>query len=582
MPLLAYPLALLGLAAIPAALAIYLLQNRFKRHTVSSIVLWQHLAVPKSGGVRVQHLRLPLLFFLEILALVLLALAAGDPRMPRPSSERLVVAVLDDSASMAAQGAHGSSHDRALKALAAELRRARASSLKCILAGVRPVVLDMPGPVPASLGSALEQWQCRAPADSLHSSVAMALELAGAHGQIVVVTDHAPPAPLDNERIRWIACGEPVNNIAIVEASRTPGVEVDRCFLAIANFGAEPARLPLAITHDDKVKESRQLGIAPGQTTRIIVPTAKTTEKFVASLPDDALGIDNSVCLLRPPTRRVKIEYALANKELDTAVRNAVEATGLASPLAAMPRLVVTDNPAAVSPPGAWIVRFTEPAKATPYVGPFAVDGDNPLVAGVGLDDVTWAAGTNSMPGTPVITAGSVMLMTERAMQGGCREINFNFSPEMSSVPRSPAWPVLFWNIMRCRGIEGPGPREANVRAGTDASVNLPPGVADVRIAAPGGTAVPVAARRSVVVFTPNLPGVYTVRAGDASYAVGSQFLSPAESDVRSRLSGEWGEGNAAVKMPLAFTSIAWMLAAAALLVLVFHLYAASRGGGGA
>src|ERR1035438_638304 len=78
-PFLIYPLALIALATVPALAAIYLLRNRFRRRQVSSLVLWRFHIQSKSGGAKIHRLQLPLLFFLELLALVLLVAAAAGP-----------------------------------------------------------------------------------------------------------------------------------------------------------------------------------------------------------------------------------------------------------------------------------------------------------------------------------------------------------------------------------------------------------------------------------------------------------------------------------------------------------------------
>ncbi|HEV2319102.1 MAG TPA: BatA domain-containing protein, partial [Verrucomicrobiae bacterium] len=83
-PLLTYPLALIALATIPALAAIYILRNRFRRRQVSSLVLWRFHVQSKSGGAKIHRLQLPLLFFLELLALLLLVAAATGPRWKLP------------------------------------------------------------------------------------------------------------------------------------------------------------------------------------------------------------------------------------------------------------------------------------------------------------------------------------------------------------------------------------------------------------------------------------------------------------------------------------------------------------------
>src|SRR5580693_4793693 len=101
-PFLTYPLALLALATVPALAAIYLLRNRFRRRQVSSLVLWRFQVQSKSGGAKVHRLQLPLLFFLELLALLLLVVAATGPHLKLPQSARPLIVVLDDSFSMRA------------------------------------------------------------------------------------------------------------------------------------------------------------------------------------------------------------------------------------------------------------------------------------------------------------------------------------------------------------------------------------------------------------------------------------------------------------------------------------------------
>ena len=102
LPFLTYPLALIALATVPALAAIYILRNRFRRRPVSSLVLWRFHVQSKSGGAKIHRLQLPLLFFLELLALVLLVTAAGGPHWKLPQSARPLIVVLDDSFSMGA------------------------------------------------------------------------------------------------------------------------------------------------------------------------------------------------------------------------------------------------------------------------------------------------------------------------------------------------------------------------------------------------------------------------------------------------------------------------------------------------
>src|SRR5207237_8418944 len=81
LPVFVTPWALAGLLALPALAAIYYLRTRFRRQPVSSLMLWLHQREAREGGLRVQRLQTPLVFFLELAALPLLPLAAAG----RPS-----------------------------------------------------------------------------------------------------------------------------------------------------------------------------------------------------------------------------------------------------------------------------------------------------------------------------------------------------------------------------------------------------------------------------------------------------------------------------------------------------------------
>src|SRR5262245_27731144 len=140
LPLLLYPLALVGLVAVPALVAIYLFRNRYRRHPVSSLMLWLDTREARQGGPRLRKLQLPLLFLFELLAILLLVLAATDPHLRLTTGARPLVVVLDDSFSMGA-GGEDSPRARAIEALKEEIDNQAPYSIRFVLAGERPQVL---------------------------------------------------------------------------------------------------------------------------------------------------------------------------------------------------------------------------------------------------------------------------------------------------------------------------------------------------------------------------------------------------------------------------------------------------------
>jgi hypothetical protein len=191
-PFLTYPLALLGLAALPALAAIYILRNRFRRRQVSSLVLWRFHVQSKSGGAKVHRLQLPLLFFLELVALALLVTAATGPHWKLPQSDRPLVVVLDDSFSMRAARGGVSAQARAKTFLEMLFRRQPPPSTRLILAGMEPRSLGSTTRTWREVDDLLSQWKCWSPEASIDSAISLASELGRQQANILVLTDHKP------------------------------------------------------------------------------------------------------------------------------------------------------------------------------------------------------------------------------------------------------------------------------------------------------------------------------------------------------------------------------------------------------
>src|SRR5690242_21748863 len=99
----ATPLALLGLLFVPAVVAMYLLRLRRTETVVPSTLLWQRLAADTEANAPWQRLRRSLLFLLQLLLVVALAVLAARPFLERPAGlARDLIVIVNTSASMSA------------------------------------------------------------------------------------------------------------------------------------------------------------------------------------------------------------------------------------------------------------------------------------------------------------------------------------------------------------------------------------------------------------------------------------------------------------------------------------------------
>lgn len=573
-PLLAHPLALIGLAALPTLVAIYALRNRYQRRTVSSIMFWPDARRPREGGRRIQRLSLPLLFLLELLALILLALAASDPRVEATRASRGLVVVLDDSYSMLA-GEPESSRARAAQFVIDQVGKRTDDTVRLIAAGAGPRLLGEASRGRAETGRRLDEWHCRSARADLGQAITLAKELAGPSGRVLVVTDHAPDDLSDDARLVWRAFGGKTQNMAIVNAARTAATGDDRLMLEIVNLAteAQSTTLRIAAEERDRPLRNERITLQPMQMQRLVLSLPDDTPTITASISNDALRIDDRVVLLPDRRPSVRVRLQIRNLWLRDRVHRAlqtmphVKLTGAGSV-----ELFVTDGappPLAVS---RWVVRIDPSEDADAYVGPFVIDHAHPLAEGLGLNGVVWAAGRDPQaPGRVVVAAGNIPLLTDVARPGGQHELLLRLQAGASTLTESPNWPIFWWNLLDWRAAAKPGVEQPNVRLGSMVTVRTPRDVRQVTITPPAGAPRQLKIHDPVLMLAADQVGLTEVRSDPHAYRFAANALDRNESDLTKVQSGEWGRWIDAATLHRDYRSVAWALLLAVIGTLTLH-----------
>jgi len=582
------PWALIGLAALPAAAAIYLFRSRSRPQPVSSLLLWTDVTRPRGGGRILKRPQTPLLLLLELAALALLALGAAGPRVRTAAGGRPVVVVLDDSFSMRA-GGEDSSRARAVEAVREVMGGEPDAPVQFIAAGAKPQILGQSVRTLSAAEAVLADWECLGPESALAPAVALAHRLVGGAGRILVLTDHPPPQPPEPRTV-WRSLGPSRPNCAIVHAARSDGPDGARCLIEVANFGAGPASVPLVVRAEGegRVLARRVLAMEAGERTAAFLDLPAGTGPVRAALADDALALDNQAVLLPESAPPVRVALQVRSPALRSALERALEATGRARITGRRsqrgpngPDLLLYDWPTPpAGAPRAWPVRFVVDAEtaAQAYVGPFVLDRSHPLCQGVALGGVIWAAGrTPPLPGDAVIAAGNVSLVTDRPVGRGRRHLAVRLQPALSNLTESINWPVLIWNLLEYRAGRLPGVGAANVRLGTEVAVVTAPEAADAVVRGPDGRERPAAVHDGRLTVAALRPGVYEVRAGEQTFRFAANPLAPGESDLRGCAAGQWGKWQPAGEEAEGTRSMAWLAALAALGVLAAHLALAGQ-----
>ena len=620
MPIFGVPLALIGLAALPALTAIYWLRTRFRRQEVSSLFLWALVAQAHGGGRRATRLQTPLLWLLELLALLLLALAAAGPYIPRADRLIPVMVVLDDSFSMSATRRDGrSARETGADAIRQELGGIGSFTARFVIAGPEPSLAGDGITRLNDIDHALTPWRCESASSAIGPAVALAREVGGPQCRVLVVTDRTPPdeqiadtTAEITDRVRWRSVGHTVPNVGFVNAVRSADPQRDQLLIEVTNFWDAPKTVTLTVHAGvDKdlfrnVPDSHPVGalreidrrpleLAAFETRRLRLAPPGAGRVLVARIDDDALRADNQVVLMPPDRDPLPVSVAINDAALSKAVTSAIEATAAARIGSTRPALTFTDRSLIASEvsdgtAGGWRVEFEAPPAegVDAYLGPFVVDYTHPLSAGLSLAGLVWAAPGVSEDGAtlgrPIISAGDVPLVSERSLAAGARALRIRLRADRSTLLNAAAWPVLIANILDWRRAELPGMSHVNARPGLPVRYNLPGTTEAVTVTRytakadePGGPPVRIEVRNATASLDTDRPGVYRVDAGTQTRRYAVNALSTVESDLRGAVTADWGVWNDEQALRTDYRGLAWALGLSALVLLALHAWLLSR-----
>ena len=409
--ILATPLAAAGFATAAVLTAVYCFRRRSPPKSVGSLLLWPKPSASLSAARRRDRLRTPPSFWLELFTLVALVCAALTPLTWRSSSGSLAV-ILDTSPSMSA----GDAAKKAAEFLEREKRRGAKDAIR-----VRT----------AKDALALER----------EIASARAIQLPG--DEILVLTDRPPESELPAAGIRWEAFGVPASNCAITAVRRRRrDLAHDSVFIEVRRFGEGQDSCVLEI---EGVGKSTLKFDAEGRAL-FSGTVAANLPSIKASIPHDALDADNEVHLAPPDVPSVSVTLDIADKELSSLVKRALDATGYVREYMAPGEaadLVVADRGGGRGATALPAYRLVFLPSGTNYVrGPVWAEPGERILEGVSLDGMAYALADAEPEGVAVATVARRPLVAV-----GTNVCTVAFSNPRLAFFRSPAFPVLVQNV---------------------------------------------------------------------------------------------------------------------------------------
>ncbi|MCQ2427517.1 MAG: BatA and WFA domain-containing protein [Clostridia bacterium] len=188
------PWGLLGLLAVPALVALYILKQKHKTLTVPSLLLWKKTQTLMEASTPWQKLKKNLLFFIQLCTVILTVLALARPAFSSSSVSDEIIVIVDSSGSMQAKdGSDGKTRfDRALEEVSDIADGMRSNQrLTVITAGstVSPVISRADSKY--EVKRALEKLECGFSSSDIQNAVLLAESMSDGMEscEIIVYTD---------------------------------------------------------------------------------------------------------------------------------------------------------------------------------------------------------------------------------------------------------------------------------------------------------------------------------------------------------------------------------------------------------
>lgn len=622
------PAGLWMLTALVPLVVLYILKIKRQRLRVPSTWLWaaaQRDLLAKSPFKRLTP-QVPL--FLQILAIILLALALSRPasRSDAIAGDHLAL-IIDTSASMSALDDDG-------KRRIEVAREAAARVIDALGPGSDAMILEAGHD--ARIASPLERDRRRLKAaidlldagdveGDLGAAVALAvdrLRQLGGQSRVVVFTDGnlANPKALTSvgTPLEVVRVGTPIDNVGIVRvdvrSGRDPSLDIEQVqtFAMLANYGLRPREVFVTLRQQNAsdVLASRKVLLQPGERAPVVLSFQPTPgdigQGLVVELsPHDAMPADDVAYGRVPPGAQIPVVMAAVDRpsawleralrsdphvELLQAPSSSIESVGV--PAGAL--LVIEGACPRVLPPGD--VLIVNPPKGTCLGATVGEAVERPMITSWATEDQRFRFLT--LDGVILAKAKLIEVDSPRKELVHTREGTVvadvstpgrtatlvGFDVGDSNWPYKASFVLFVRNLVelarahRAHGVGGAG------TAGEPVRLAVPHTVDEVEIVGPDEKKQTVKAREGLAIVPGTTrAGVYHASWGmpaPGSVAFAVNLTSERESDVREKPI-EVSEGSTQVtsakRMSNAHTEWSWVLALLALALVVFDVWYVTR-----
>lgn len=292
------PLAAWAALAIPILVLLYLLKQRYEEKYVPSVALWKSVLTQWEAAHPWQRWRNRLLFFLQLLALLLMIFALMKPVWRMEGNGCNIIVILDASLSMRAKENGKTRFERAKERVEAMIdQMSAAEQMSVIVSGVQNDVIAVREGDKEIVKNMLQQIQPENGTNDLQRAVLLAQSLqASEHPEsIIVLTDQ--PIALEGEgaQVENMALG--ADNAAVKSVNYAQSDRGDlRVLGVIQAFSNVENTYTVQLMVDDELADVQDVIVPANGMANVIFDDvdAQTAHIEMRILQDDALPEDNA------------------------------------------------------------------------------------------------------------------------------------------------------------------------------------------------------------------------------------------------------------------------------------------------
>lgn len=285
----------LALLAIPAIIVMYLLKQKYKEIHVPSLFLWKQAVAQSKAHKPWQKLKKNLLLFLQIAAVLFLALALANPYMTGGKKSQNYVFALDQSMSMQAKDVSPSRFEKAKQQIKKMIEQAPpGTEVSIVTMGENPYI---------ALNSTKDKKMAQNQLSKIEATNAgvdfekvvslLELQKEQTQGLIYVFTD--TEYDFGKMQVHKIPFGTSQENCAITVLSHSKKEQVTTVLAKVKNFGTSFADKTITLYCDDSVFDVQEARLEAGEEREFYFQSIpnNTTKLMVKITPEDILSADD-------------------------------------------------------------------------------------------------------------------------------------------------------------------------------------------------------------------------------------------------------------------------------------------------